>query len=117
MSMRDIDTDYLIIGSGAIGLAFADTLVAESDARLTIVDRHGHPGGPRHHADAVVTRHQPSAVDGSNNLYFMTEDNLRGLSPYDLGCIVLDGQFVKLRHHGSNMMEMFDSSEPGRTTP
>ena len=43
--MGRIETDYLIIGSGAAGLAFADTLLAESDAHITIVDRHGKPGG------------------------------------------------------------------------
>jgi hypothetical protein len=38
------DTDYLIIGAGATGLAFADTLLAETDAHITLVDRHGKPG-------------------------------------------------------------------------
>jgi cation diffusion facilitator CzcD-associated flavoprotein CzcO len=41
----EIETDYLVVGAGAVGLAFADTLLAESDARITIVDRHGQPGG------------------------------------------------------------------------
>ncbi|MEO6291683.1 MAG: FAD/NAD(P)-binding protein [Burkholderiaceae bacterium] len=39
-----IETDYFIIGSGASGLAFADTLVQESDAHITLVDRHAKPG-------------------------------------------------------------------------
>ena len=68
MSMREIDTDYLVIGSGAIGLAFADTLVTESDARVTIVDRHGKPGGHWNDAYAFVTLHQPSAFYGVNSL-------------------------------------------------
>ena len=38
------DTDYLIVGAGATGLAFADTLLQESDAHLTLVDMHGQPG-------------------------------------------------------------------------
>ena len=42
--MKHIETDYPIIGSGAVGLAFADTLIDESDAHITIVDRHGKPG-------------------------------------------------------------------------
>ena len=33
--------DYLIIGGGAVGMAFADTIIAETDAHVTIVDRHG----------------------------------------------------------------------------
>ena len=39
--MQHITTDYLIIGSGTAGLAFADTLITECDAHVTIVDRHG----------------------------------------------------------------------------
>ena len=40
-----IETDYLIVGAGAMGMAFADTLVSESDARVVIVDRGHQPGG------------------------------------------------------------------------
>jgi len=63
-----IETDYLVVGSGAVGLAFADTLLTESDARITIVDRHGKPGGHWNDAYAFVTLHQPSAFYGVNSL-------------------------------------------------
>ena len=44
--MSDSRTDYLIVGAGAVGLAFADTLLTEMpDVHITIVDRHGQPGG------------------------------------------------------------------------
>jgi saccharopine dehydrogenase-like NADP-dependent oxidoreductase len=33
------ETDYLIVGSGAVGMAFADILLTESDANIIIVDR------------------------------------------------------------------------------
>jgi len=59
-----LETDYLIVGGGATGLAFADTLLAESDAHLTIVDRHGKPGGHWNDAYPFVTLHQPSAFYG-----------------------------------------------------
>ena len=39
-----ISTDYLVVGAGASGLAFADSLVAESDAEVTVVDRRRAPG-------------------------------------------------------------------------
>ena len=41
----DIETDYLVIGSGAVGMAFADILLIESDASVIIVDRYQQPGG------------------------------------------------------------------------
>jgi hypothetical protein len=66
--MTQIDTDYLVIGSGAVGLAFADTIVAETDAHVTIVDRHGKPGGHWNDAYSFVALHQPSAFYGVNSL-------------------------------------------------
>lgn len=68
MSLPEIETDYLIIGSGAVGLAFADTLITESDAHVTIVDRHGKPGGHWNDAYSFVTLHQPSSFYGVNSL-------------------------------------------------
>lgn len=62
--MHQAETDYLIIGAGATGLAFADTLIAETDAHVTLVDRHGKPGGHWNDAYAFVTLHQPSAFYG-----------------------------------------------------
>lgn len=57
-------TDYLLIGAGAMGMAFADTLIAETDATLTIVDKHPRPGGHWNIAYPFVTLHQPSSFYG-----------------------------------------------------
>lgn len=62
-----MQTDYLVIGSGAVGMAFADTLLDESDAHITIVDRHDQPGGHWNDAYPFVTLHQPSAFYGLNS--------------------------------------------------
>ncbi|MES2634468.1 MAG: NAD(P)-binding protein [Pseudomonadota bacterium] len=62
-----METDYLIIGSGAVGMAFADTLLDESDAHITIVDRRSAPGGHWLDAYPFVTLHQPSAYYGVNS--------------------------------------------------
>lgn len=60
---------YLVIGAGASGLAFADTLLdQDTDARITIVDRHDRPGGHWNDAYGFVTLHQPSAFYGVNSL-------------------------------------------------
>lgn len=67
--MAALETDYLIIGAGAVGLAFADTLLDEDpDADIVIVDRHGKPGGHWNDAYSFVALHQPSAFYGVNSL-------------------------------------------------
>lgn len=66
--MMSIETDYLVIGAGAVGLAFVDTILAETDAHVTIVDRHGKPGGHWNDAYAFVALHQPSAFYGVNSV-------------------------------------------------
>jgi NAD(P)-binding Rossmann-like domain len=66
--MTSHTTDYLIIGAGATGLAFADTLLQESDAHVTLVDLHAQPGGHWNDAYPFVALHQPSAFYGVNSL-------------------------------------------------
>ncbi|BBZ30237.1 hypothetical protein MMAD_45320 [Mycolicibacterium madagascariense] len=65
--MRTIETDYLVVGAGAMGLAFADTLVSEGDARIVVCDRGPRPGGHWIRAYPFVRLHQPSAYYGVNS--------------------------------------------------
>jgi len=58
------ETDYLVVGSGAVGMAFADILIAETNANIIIVDRFAKPGGHWNFAYPFVTLHQPSAFYG-----------------------------------------------------
>ncbi len=60
------DVDYLIVGAGAVGLVFADQMLAESDARIAIVDRRSGPGGHWNDAYPFVTLHQPANFYGAN---------------------------------------------------
>lgn len=62
-----MQTDYLIVGAGAMGMAFADTLLTETDFHLTIVDRYHRPGGHWNLAYPFVRLHQPSAFYGVNS--------------------------------------------------
>ena len=62
-----LETDYLIIGAGAMGMAFADVLHTESDADFVMVDRHGRPGGHWNDSYPFVRLHQPSAFYGVNS--------------------------------------------------
>jgi NAD(P)-binding Rossmann-like domain len=66
--VREIETDYLVVGAGASGMAFADTLLAESDADVVLVDRRHHPGGHWLDAYPFVRLHQPSAYYGVNSM-------------------------------------------------
>lgn len=59
-----LETDYLIIGSGAVGMAFVDTLLSETDANIIIIDRYAKPGGHWNVAYPFVTLHQPSQFYG-----------------------------------------------------
>ena len=63
-----VDTDYLVVGAGASGLAFADALVAEADVEVTVIDRRPGPGGHWLDAYPFVRLHTPSAYYGVNSL-------------------------------------------------
>ena len=59
-----VETDYLIVGAGALGMTFADQLLTDTDASIVIVDRHHMPGGHWNDAYPFVRLHQPSAFYG-----------------------------------------------------
>lgn len=63
-----LDTDYLVVGAGATGLAFADALAAEADVEVTVIDRRPVAGGHWLHAYPFVRLHTPSAYYGVNSL-------------------------------------------------
>ncbi|MEM1433511.1 MAG: NAD(P)/FAD-dependent oxidoreductase [Pseudomonadota bacterium] len=62
--MTELHCDYLVIGSGAVGMAFVDTMLSESDASFLIVDNHHQPGGHWNDAYPFVRLHQPSHFYG-----------------------------------------------------
>ncbi|MXV61892.1 NAD(P)-binding protein [Natronorubrum sp. JWXQ-INN-674] len=65
--MTALETDYLVVGAGASGMAFTDTLIDESDADVVMVDQRANPGGHWNDAYPFVRLHQPSAVYGVNS--------------------------------------------------
>ncbi len=67
-----LKTDYLIVGSGAVGMAFADTLLHETDANIILVDRYPKPGGHWNVAYPYVTLHQPSQYYGVSSAELST---------------------------------------------
>ena len=59
--MPTLETDYLVIGAGAVAMAFVDTLLTEdAGATVLMVDRLHRPGGHWNHAYSFVRLHQPS---------------------------------------------------------
>lgn len=65
MSTTALETDYLVIGTGATAMAFVDTLLSEqADASVLMVDRHHRPGGHWNEAYSFVRLHQPSEFYG-----------------------------------------------------
>jgi hypothetical protein len=62
-----IETDYLVIGAGALGMGFVDSLVDHSDADVVIVDRRHRAGGHWLDSYPFVQLHQPSMNYGVNS--------------------------------------------------
>jgi len=63
-----LETDYLVIGAGATGMAFVDELIArDAGAEVIMVDRRDRPGGHWNDAYPFVRLHQPAAFYGVNS--------------------------------------------------
>jgi NAD(P)-binding Rossmann-like domain len=73
MAARTLEADYLVVGCGAAGMAFADALISASDAEVVMVDRRHAPGGHWNDAYPFVRLHQPSAFYGVNSLALGSE--------------------------------------------
>lgn len=61
---RTIAADYLVVGAGAAGMAFADALLDHADVRIALVDRRHGVGGHWLGAYPFVRLHQASAFYG-----------------------------------------------------
>jgi hypothetical protein len=62
-----LETDYLVVGAGALGMAFVDSLIDHCDADIIMVDRHDRPGGHWLESYPFVQLHQPSRFYGVNS--------------------------------------------------
>ena len=61
---QTLDVDYLVVGAGAMGMAFTDALIDHTDARVALVDRRHSAGGHWLEAYPFVRLHQASAFYG-----------------------------------------------------
>src|SRR5690242_15291139 len=61
---RVVEADYLVVGAGAMGMAFTDALVDHADVRVVMVDRRHSVGGHWLESYPFVRLHQASAFYG-----------------------------------------------------
>ncbi len=64
MAMRSVETDYLVVGAGAMGMAFTDALIDHADVHVTLVDRRHAASGHWQDAYPFVQLHQASLFYG-----------------------------------------------------
>jgi hypothetical protein len=64
MMTRTMATDYLVVGAGAMGMAFTDALIDHADVHVTLVDRRHAAGGHWQDAYPFVQLHQASVFYG-----------------------------------------------------
>ena len=64
MVTRSLETDYLVVGAGAMGMAFTDALIDHADVHVTLVDRRHAAGGHWLDAYPFVQLHQASLFYG-----------------------------------------------------
>jgi hypothetical protein len=62
--MRSSETDYLVVGAGAMGMAFVDALIDHADVHVTLVDRRHAASGHWLDAYPFVQLHQASLFYG-----------------------------------------------------
>lgn len=62
-----MESDYLVVGAGALGMGFVDTLIEHSDADVIMIDKRHQPGGHWLDSYAFVQLHQPSMNYGVNS--------------------------------------------------
>src|SRR3954464_6911137 len=64
MTARTVETDYLVVGAGAMGMAFTDALIDHADVHVTLVERRHAAGGHWLDAYPFVQLHQASVFYG-----------------------------------------------------
>lgn len=61
---RAVEADYLVVGAGAMGMAFTDALIDHAGARVALVERRAGVGGHWREAYPFVRLHQSSTFYG-----------------------------------------------------
>ena len=95
-----LEADYLVVGAGAVGLAFTDALVNYADVNVVLVDRRHGVGGHWLNAYPFVRLHQASSFYGVASTR-LGEDRLQENGPeagmHERATYALNGQGWKSR--------------------
>ncbi|MEW2397617.1 NAD(P)/FAD-dependent oxidoreductase [Streptomyces sp. NPDC046862] len=83
MPTNVLTVDYLVIGAGAMGMAFADVLVGESTSTIAVVDRNDAPGGHWTVSYPFVKLHGPSNFYGVVSRPMPSDEGTRSLASRD----------------------------------
>jgi cation diffusion facilitator CzcD-associated flavoprotein CzcO len=67
MTEHSFEADYVIVGAGAVAMAFADTLLTDTEASIIMLDRRHKPGGHWNDSYPFVRLHGPSINYGVNS--------------------------------------------------
>jgi cation diffusion facilitator CzcD-associated flavoprotein CzcO len=67
MTEHSFEADYVIVGAGAVAMAFADTLLTDTEASIIMLDRRHKPGGHWTDSYPFVRLHGPSINYGVNS--------------------------------------------------
>ena len=68
MAVQSLETDYFVVGGGAMGIAFIDeVLKRDKKSKILLVDKHDQIGGHWNDAYPFVNLHQPAAYYGVNS--------------------------------------------------
>ena len=80
-----LECDYLVVGAGASGMAFVDTVLTENQtATVILVDRNDGPGGHWQHVYPFCRLHQASCSYGVNSLKLGKSTDRHGIERYDV---------------------------------
>ena len=110
--MRELEADYVVVGAGVMGLAFVDTLLAESDASAILLDRRTSVGGHWREAYSFVRLHSPSALYGVNSTAL--GDEAPSSDPLNAGLMAMAGKDEVVRYLDKVMSDRLLAS--GRVT-
>jgi hypothetical protein len=75
-----LETDYLVVGCGALGMAFVDTMLEHGDGDVVMIDRRHRPGGHWLDGYPFLQLHQPSRYYGVNSTA-LGRDHIAGDGP------------------------------------